>query len=361
MLNQTVSLVSTEDDQQIAVWKITDDTVEPSGDDGTLLLNKKQNLLFIHGAFSDKGVCLGIANYFAKLGHQCFIMEWRGHGSSSEPERDYHLEDIALYDIKATFHYLFNQLKLDNLHCVTHSGGGICLTIFLTRYPQLVDKISSISMFACQVFAAATTPYSFAKLLLGKAVTRQLGHVKGKSLKLGTMNESYYLLSQWMDWNLNRNFASYVPTPISQQLAETIAKPIVKPFTHAISKPLSNPLAKPLVRPLLKINRLAKNTQSLAKDQSSNSASDFDYRTLMPNITIPIYLVCAAGDTVAPPDGCLKFLQAFKNSNNNFREFSLANGDSDDYNHTRIFISRHAAKEVWPTVLDWVESTSNCR
>ena len=133
-------------------------------------------------------------------------------------------------------------------------------------------------MVACQVFAGTTTPSSYAKLLFLKAVTRQLGYVEGKRLKLGTMNESYYLLSQWMDWNLNQNFSSYLPTPIRRQLLRQTG---------------------------LRLSR---------KSQTVTTPQPLDYRTLMPNIPIPIYSICAAGDWVAPPRGTLKYLQAFKNS-----------------------------------------------
>ncbi|WP_296403875.1 alpha/beta fold hydrolase [Psychrobacter sp.] len=361
MINQTLNIIGTQDNQQIAVWHITDDEfkrtccdVQTNNQNNS---NKKQNLLFIHGAFSDKSVCLGIASYFASLGHQCFIMEWRGHGASAQPKMPYHLEDVAFFDVKATFHYLLDELNLDNLHCITHSGGGICLTMFLTRHPEFVDKISSMTMFACQAFAAANTPSSYTKLLLSKAVTRQIGIIKGKSLNLGTMNESYYLLSQWMDWNLNRNFSSYVSTPISQQLAasaQVIAKPLVKPVLNSFVKPLVKSMAKPVPKQArLNVTKLAR-SNSRPKDTSP----PIDYRSLMPNITVPIYSICGTGDSVAPPRGCLKYLQAFKNSKNQFREFGTAHGNLENYNHTRIFLSRNAATEVWPSALDWIERNS---
>lgn len=322
MINQTLKFVPTADNQQIAIWELTD------ADVASKQANNKQTLLFIHGAFSDKGVCLGIASYFVSLGFQCYIMEWRGHGSSSQPQTNYNLEDIGLYDVQATLSYLLDDLRVENLHCVTHSGGGICLTMCLTQYPEYVARINSITMFACQVFAAATTPFNFLKILTLKAITGQLGIVKGKPLKLGSMNESYYLLSQWMDWNLNQNFRSYTPTPLTMQL--------------------------------LKLTRLATKRHSLRqsklKQNKTNTTSQIvDYRSLMPNITTPIYAIGAAGDSIAPPDGCLQYLQAFKNSKNQWRNFSVANGDLDDYSHTRIFLSRHAAKEVWPTALDWID------
>ncbi|MUG32882.1 alpha/beta fold hydrolase [Psychrobacter sanguinis] len=334
MIHQTLNLVTTADHQQIAVWKITDNEAIKNPLNPSVGNHKRQNLLLLHGAFSDKGVCLGIASYFASLGYPCFIMEWRGHGSSSQPKTPYHLEDIAFYDVRATLDYLVNELNLDNLHCITHSGGGICLTMLLTRHTEYVDKISSITLFACQAFAAATTPVSYAKLLLSKAATRQMGIVRGKRLKLGTMNESYYLLSQWMDWNLNQNFSSYSPTPIRHQLKQA--------FNQRMHRLIDKRSGQGFQR---------RHTAVIPQQP-------FDYRTVMPYITTPTYAICAAGDSVAPPQGCLKFLQAFNNANNHFREFSIASGDLENYNHTRIFLSRNAAAEVWPTVLNWIEKHS---
>ena len=72
MIKQTLNLITTKDHQQVAVWHIIDDEVfDPvnNSDNEALDSNdfnsntgahKKQNLLFLHGAFSDKTVCLGI-------------------------------------------------------------------------------------------------------------------------------------------------------------------------------------------------------------------------------------------------------------------------------------------------------------
>ena len=48
----------------------------------------------------------------------------------------------------------------------------------------------------------------------------------------------------------------------------------------------------------------------------------------------------------------------FKNPANVFREYALSHGDLDNYTHSRIMISRHAAKEIWPTVTGWIEQHS---
>ena len=149
-------------------------------------------------------------------------------------------------------------------------------------------------MFACQAYGAATTPKAFTKVLLSKTMTLTLGYLPAIRLKLGPINESYYTMKQWFNWNLGRNFHS--------------------------------------------------------------TDGKFDYRQHMQQMTMPIYSIAATGDDfVAPPSGCLLYLNDYQNPNNQFREFGVDNGDLDNYSHSRILMSRNAAKEIWPTVLAWIE------
>ncbi len=73
-------------------------------------------------------------------------------------------------------------------------------------------------------------------------------------------------------------------------------------------------------------------------------------------ITTPIYAISAKGDNfISPTGGCKLFFNAFDNPTNVFREYSISNGNLDDYTHSRIMISRNAAKEIWPTVVAWID------
>lgn len=306
MSTQTLHKVNTADGEQIALWNVANPS-ENSLKANNKLKNKAQNILLIHGTFSDKRVSLGIARYLVQLGHNCYIMEWRGHGDSSIPLTNYNFETIAFYDIAATFHYLYDELKLDNLHAITHSGGGICLTMFLTQNQRYINKISSITMLACQAYGAVLNPTSYTKIALLKNMTRLLGYVPAKRFKLGPINESYHTMSQWYHWNLGKHFKS----------------------------------------------SLAKHNSDYRK---SSGDKGFDYRQLMPSITIPIYAISAKGDHfIAPSSGCQLFLNDFNNSANVFREFSKANGNLEDYNHSRVILSGNASKEIWPTIAAWIK------
>lgn len=281
MLKETHLLLRTKDHEQVALWKITGEWSDST-----------KNIFLTHGTFSNRKVCMGIASFLVEKGFTCWVLEWRNHGDSPAVESPFNFETIALYDFLAVFEYLFQTLKIASLDCITHSGGGLCLTMFLINHPQYQAKLNSISLFCCQSFGAATTWNSYLKLSLGKSLTALIGYIPGQKLKLGEHNESYYTMKQWFDWNLSQRFVG---------------------------------------------------------------AKDKDYQSEMPTITIPILSICAKGDTfIAPVEGCRRFLDAFQNPKNKLLICSKENGCLEDYNHSRILHSSHSKKEIWPEVLAWM-------
>ncbi|MBB3107868.1 putative alpha/beta hydrolase [Psychrobacter luti] len=334
MMTENLTLVTTKDNVQIAVWEIFDSkkthqlsNVNANNDTVNIgTANKGQNIFLTHGTFSDKKTCLRIAEYLAGLGHHCYIMEWRGHGASAVPKEKFNFETVATYDFAATFDYLLNQLKLTNLHCVTHSGGGACLTMFLIQNPHYIDKISSVSMFACQVYGAIVSPKNYFKIVVAKIFTRIFGYIPAQKLNMGPINESHHTMSQWYEWNLHKNFHSSF---IKQEDIDAtgVKESALNNYTH---------------------------------QKNMTHGDCLDYRQHMPTITTPIYAISAKGDKfISPTQGCQLLFNNFDNSANVFREYSFSNGDLDDYGHSRILNSRPAAKEIWPTVAAWIDKHAN--
>lgn len=265
----------------LALWKIYEDN-----------LPKKGDVFLTHGTFSDKRVCRGIATFLANKGYHAWILEWREHGSSGGNDRPFNFESIGLEDIPAALGYLKEVEKLENIDAVTHSGGGICLTMALVKYPHYGTFIKSMTIFGCQAFGAANRSSNYLKILFGKYLGILLGTFHGR--KMGRAHdESYYTMKQWYEWNLERKF--------------------------------------------------------LGEDGR-------DYRAAMSSIEIPVFSIAAKGDTlIAPAEGCKLFLDAFQNPANRFWLLSQEAGNLEDYDHGRIMHSSSASKEIWPEVLGWME------
>ncbi len=281
MLKEELVLINTEDREQIALWKIQSTDQQ-----------NNSNVFLTHGTFSDKRICLGIAKYLAKIGYTCWIMEWRNHGTSPSTTNKFNFETIGLFDIKAAFQYLHHTLNISNLHCITHSGGGICLTMFLIKNPSYKNCINSISFFGCQAFGAAKSSISYISLIVSKSIIKLFG-VFPASKNGRPHDETYYTMKQWYDWNIYKEF---------------------------------------------------------------KGSDGYDYLSKMKTIKIPILSVCAKGDHyVAPKVGCQSFLDAFKNPLNKLVYCSKEDGYIEDYDHGRILLSSSAAQEIWPVVREWIE------
>ncbi len=286
MINEELLKLKTNDYEHIALWKISGSKSE---------LNK--SIFLTHGAFSDRKICSKISRYFVNLGYTCWIMEWRNHGKSSKVKKKFNFETIAKYDIKTAFEYFFETLNIKNIACITHSGGGICLTMFLIRNQKYVSKVSSITMFSCQSFGACHSIKNYLKMLVSKFLSRILGYIPGKKIGLGPHDESYAMIKQWYDWNLLKNF---------------------------------------------------------------KGENNYNYLKNMSLVKTPILSICSGGDTfIAPQKGCQDFLSAFGNPQNKLLFCSTTNGHSENYNHTRIILSRNSAKEIWPVVSQWIGRSQN--
>ena len=250
-----------------------------------------KDVFLTHGTFSHKKVCMGIGEFLVKNGYTCWILEWRNHGDSSTLNEPYNFEKIGIEEIETAFDYLQKVELISTFDCVTHSGGGISLTINLIENPKNKNRIKRIVFFGCQSFGAGQSGFDHIKLRIAKLLTRVVGFIPGK-LFGRPHNETYDFMKQWFDWNIYKNFIG----------------------------------------------------------KSGN-----DYQAAMPSIQIPILSICGAGDNfIAPIHGCKIYLDSFKNPQNQLMVCGKASNFLENYSHSRLIYSRNAEKEIYPTVLKWI-------
>ena len=275
-----------DQENHIALWQLNPTQSIPDNLPTT-------DIFLTHGTFSNRKVLSAMAAFLADKGFRCWIMEWRNHGSSSRIKSHFNFETIALKDINLAFNYLFEEQQVKQLHCITHSGGGICLTMFLIKNPQFCDKIKSMIFFGCQAFGAGTTLKNKLSIRIGKYGSKMLGFIPA-SMVGSPENESYGLMKQWFDWNISQEFIG---------------------------------------------------------------EEGFDYKKEMQKIRVPVFSICGGGDHfIAPVEGCQKFLSAFENPKNKLLICSKENGFRENYNHSRVMHSKNASEEIYPLALNWIES-----
>jgi poly(3-hydroxyalkanoate) synthetase len=278
-INEPIDLI-TPDNEKVILWKMTN-------------LTNVKNVFLTHGTFSDKKILLGLVDFLVENGYNCWVLEWRSHGNSPKPTSQFDFETIALNDIYSSFDYLVHKLKITNLSCITHSGGGICLTMFLLQFANFQKYVDSLVVFSCQAFSNNDSKFNYTKLMAANFFSGLLGFVPGKLLKIGNHNETYFTMRQWFNWNLKSEF----------------------------------------------------------------TGKEFDYLPYMKTLKVPIYSICSVKDKfISPPKSCETFLNSFENEKNVFECCSLLNGYREDYNHSRIILSKNSRKEIYPKVINWLIS-----
>ena len=282
-ITETALQLRTDDGVTVALWKL-----QGAGDRST-----RHDVFLTHGTFSDRRVCLGLARHLASHGHTCWILEWRGHGSSQRDVAPYDMETVALFDVKAALIHLLEHEGIKRLDCVTHSGGGIALTMCLIRNRHLVEHLGRLVLVACQSCNAAASRMRWLQLLAMKLAGKLIGRLPGKLLGIGIQDESYVMIKQWFDWNLTRSFTG---------------------------------------------------------------RDGLNYLAQMPSIGLPVMAVFGEHDRfIAPPAACQQYLDAFENHRNKAMHCSKANGFSQNFDHADVMHSSAAKREIWPAAQAWLE------
>lgn len=210
----------------------------------------KRNIILTHGTFSNSGICVGMANYLAKKGYTCWVMEWRGHGHSESPKAPTDFEDIALKDVPAIIDYVIRQSpNNEQIVWIGHSGGGLVLPMYLARHPKKQKLFLGIVTIASQASGACNSIVNKVKAYLALGIITLLGYAPGSAVGLGPENESKKMMKQWLAWNIKKSFIGF---------------------------------------------------------------DKFQYRDSISKIKIPLLSISADKDLfIAPPSGCLEFFEMF--------------------------------------------------
>jgi oxygen-independent coproporphyrinogen-3 oxidase len=82
----------------------------------------------------------------------------------------------------------------------------------------------------------------------------------------------------------------------------------------------------------------------------------FNYYKAMGDIHIPTLLIAGGKDIIAPPSGCNQIFQALGSTQKTYVLCSKSTGFIEDYNHPRLIASQNSKTEIWPIILEFIQS-----
>ncbi|ASJ76140.1 2-succinyl-6-hydroxy-2,4-cyclohexadiene-1-carboxylate synthase [Granulosicoccus antarcticus IMCC3135] len=261
---------------------------------------RKADVLLAHGTFSNYRTCSGLARYLAERGHACWLIDFEGHGCSSKVQPEPDFEELFLSGTLAALEYV--EARGDGkVHWVGHSGGGLAALMAVARKPELTSQLHSLVMLGSQACDAAKPFTHRMTLRMFQLLTRMLGYVPARALRLGPENEVAAVMLQWYRWNLQGGW---------------------------------------------------------------QGRNNFDYLQALqkhPTLScVPVLGLAGSGDRfIAPAPACRKLHALLPGVDNVWQECGLSENFAEDYTHSRLISSRPAAREIWPKVADWLASVES--
>ena len=256
---------------------------------------EKAPVILAHGTFSNHRTCGGLARYLAGLGHDCWLIDYEGHGSSEVSQPSASFESLFLSGTPVAVDYV-RQRTGQNPHWIGHSGGGLAALMSVARKPELSKQLRSLVMLGSQACHAGHRLTNRLMLHICKMLTEIMGAVPGKKLGIGPENEEASVMLQWYRWNLETRWAG---------------------------------------------------------------DDEFDYLQALSHheqlASLPVLAVAGSGDWfIAPPSACKRLHSLIPGTANKWLECGRANGYSENFSHARLISSRAAAREIWPQVATWI-------
>ena len=248
-------------------------------------------VVLTHGTFSNAGICLRLADYLARHGFDCWVLELRGHGASQRVVPHPSFEAFGLLDVPAALEAVRAHTGRPLL-LVGHSGGGLAFLMHLVRQPSARADVRGVALLGSQATEACATWSGRMFVAFGRLTDLTLGYTPGRALGLGPEDEPGGVLTEWYRWN---------------------------------------------------------------RSQRWTGGDGFDYLAALGNLSVPALCIAGAGDTfIAPPAGCRRLYDALGGADKAWLLAARSEGFSEDFGHARLIASRAAQREIWPRIRDWL-------
>ncbi|MSP63056.1 MAG: alpha/beta fold hydrolase [Myxococcales bacterium] len=289
-------------------------------------------LLLVHGLGAnrynfDLTDDYSLARTLAAAGYDVWLVELRGRGYSMRPRLfsgvryDWSFDEYAEQDLPAAAQAILRATSAQRLHLVGFSIGALASYAWLSD-PHRATEIGSLVSIA------------------GPATFRRAGsHLSGRVVRQ-------------IRW-LRHRFLMRVLAPISGYFHPSPLHLIHNPENtdgYVQRRAMVNLIAN------FSRNELLQYGDWLCNDTFRSIDHRRDYRAELPRITVPTLFLAGARDLLAPPDAVKDAFEAVGATDKRFVICSRAQKFSVNYGHFDLLLGNHAAREIYPLVLEWLDA-----
>lgn len=320
----------------------------------------KAPVILCHGlgynlTYWDLDESVSLANYLAGEGYDVWSLSLRGAAPSSQPLNSglrklgrfnldpemfnkfrQHLQDLQMidwsvddhinYDIPAAIELVCGETGHSQIHWIGHSMGGMIMFAYLQQN-QDTSKVKS--------FVAASTPM---------VVFRPLSDPFALLVENeGTISIGSKIVGTSAPAGLGSIFGD-MGTPMDKLFfnGQNIDKATLQKLFYISQEEISPSQFKQLIN-------MVRTEQFKSLDEKIN------YIANLSKVTTPTYFLVGTVDNMATVAAVKFVYNKVGSAQKKYALFGRVNNHKNDYGHDDIIIGKHAAKEVYPTIIDWLK------
>ena len=236
------------------------------------------------------------------------------------------LDDYSFHDVPAVIKFVKEKTGKDSVFWVGHSMGGIIMLSYLIKHPDAGKDIKALVTVGAQL--TMTPGNNVIDEYIRQLQFLRLLELSGKKIK---MDEAKKVLRETSDdlffYPPNRD--SYIANALNSIGTDTPA-----------------------------IGVLGQYLELIASGELKTFDNSFNFARNADKITVPYLIMGGSKDSLAPPS-----VQYYLDNNVSSDDKKLViigseYGFSTDYGHDDSLISRPAAQEVYPIILQWLDNHS---
>lgn len=286
-----------------------------------------------------------LPSQLAGRGYEVFVVDLRGSGASYRdgtlgwvnaglrqtiiPEYgndEWSMDDQAFYDVPAILDYVRSQTGDDRVNWVGHSLGGMLMFAFLEQ-SEHAHRIAN--------FVAMGSPACVSESPESKRVLKANRGLRTLMKAISTSR-------------IARPMSIARPPGLDQidrfyYSADNVDRETVDRF-------YGSTLEDPGPGALKQMDRYLESGRLVSEDGS------IDYFDGLPRVRTPTLFVAGDGDILADLFSKWKTYEAMGSPDKTFLRFGRSQGHVADYGHCDLVWSRHAPKEIFPEIIDWLDS-----
>ena len=307
---------------------------------------KRQRLypiLMIHGLGSnrlslDLNERFSIAQHLSRRGFDIFILELRGTGASERRALDdsaktvWTFTDHVQRDVPAAVELVLELTRSERLHLLGHSMGGMLSYAYAQRSPDIVRSITTVG-----------SPLLGSMSLKVRELV--LIHI-GNALRMPTRVVKRVPLTKLL--KVAGHFVR-----ISTRAVDGILINVANMEPDALRKMSREGITDLPTRLLYEFNQ-----RILDPDSPDHP---FGHENEMERIRAPLLALAGSGDPLGNPESVRAAVERVGSAVAHYVEFGTRWGHSLQYGHGDMLLGKHAPREVYPLVQEFIEEhdTSN--